>query len=112
MSIQGRNARVGSTLTVYRPTEGDDSVSWAAVSGLTGVKMDLMPVTDEVRRNVFGGDSNIEVMALDHTKTIAKRDGVVVTAGDHSGRRFRVESALLFHTFIQLGLVATTEAIG
>lgn len=112
MSIAGRNQVYGSTLTVYRPTEGDDAVSWAAVSGLTGFKMDLMPVTDEIRRNVFGEDARVEVMALDHTSTIQKRDGVVVTAGKHAGERFRVASALQFHTFTQLGLVATTEAIG
>jgi hypothetical protein len=41
-----------------------------------------------------------------------KGDGVVVTAGTHSGKRFRVASALVFHTFTQLGLRATTEAIG
>jgi hypothetical protein len=112
MSIQGRNATYGSTVTVYRPTEGDDAVTWAAVSGLTGFKLDLMPVTDEVRRNVFGVDANIETMALDHTRTILKKDGLVVTAGTHTGTRWRVASALVFHKFTQLGLVATTEAIG
>lgn len=112
MSIQGRNATFGSTVTVYRPTEGDDSVTWSAVSGLTAFKLDLMPVTDEVRRNVFGADANIETMALDHTRTILKGDGIVVTAGTHSGKRFRAASALVFHKFTQLGLRATTEAIG
>jgi hypothetical protein len=112
VSIAGRNATYGSTVTVYRPTEGDDSVTWSAVSGLTGFKLDLMPVTDEVRRNVFGADANIETMALDHTRTVLKGDGIVVTAGTHSGKRFRAASALVFHKFTQLGLVATTEAIG
>lgn len=111
MSVAGRNAAYGSTVNVFRPTEGDDSVSWAAVSGLTSIKLDLMPVTDEIRRDVFGGDTNIELMALDPSRTILKRDGVVVTAGTHSGERYRVESALLFHKFTQLGLRATTEPI-
>jgi hypothetical protein len=112
MSIQGRNATYGSTVAVYLATEGDDSVTWAAVSGLTAFKLDLMPVTDEIRRNVFGADANIETMALDHTRTIVKGHGIVVTAGTHVGKRFRVASALVFHTFTQLGLRATTEAIG
>lgn len=112
MSIQGRNATLGSTVTVYRPTEGDDSITWSAVSGLSSFKLDLMPVTDEIRRNVFGATANVETMALDHTRSVLKGDGVVVTAGTHSGERFRVASALQFHTFTQLGLVATTEAIG
>jgi hypothetical protein len=98
-------------VTVYRPTEGDDAVSWSAVSGLTGFKLDLMPVTDEVTRQVFGNEANIETMALDHTRTILKRDGIVVTAGTHTGTRFRVASALVFHKFTQLGLVSTSEPI-
>lgn len=112
MSIQGRNATFGSTVSAYRPTVGDDSITWSVVSGLTGFKLDLMPVTDEIRRNVFGEDALVETMALDHTRTIVKGDGLVVTAGTHSGERFRVSSALQFHTFTQLGLVSTTEAIG
>jgi hypothetical protein len=110
VSIQGRNATFGSTVTVYRPTEGDDSVTWPTTV-LSAFKLDLMPVTDEVRRNVFGADAAIETMALDHTRTVLKGDGVVVTAGTHSGKRFRVASALVFHTFTQLGLRATTETI-
>lgn len=70
-----------------------------------------MPVTDEIRRNVFGADANVETMALDHTRSILKGDGVVVTAGTHTGERFRVVSALVFHTFTQLGLQSTTEPI-
>jgi hypothetical protein len=111
MSIQGRNATYGSTISAYRPTEGDDTITWGSPI-LTGFRLDLMPVTDEIRRNVFGADANIETMALDHTRTMLKGDGVVVTAGTHSGKRFRVASALVFHTFTQLGLRATTEAIG
>jgi hypothetical protein len=110
VSIQGRNATFGSTVTVYRPTEGDDSVTWPTTV-LSAFKLDLMPVTDEVRRNVFGADANVETMALDHTKTLIKGDGIVVTAGTHSGAKFRVASALRFHTFTQLGLRATTETI-
>jgi len=112
VSIAGRNATFGSTVAVYRPTTGDDSVTWAAVSGLSALKLDLMPVTDRIRRDVFGESANIETTALDHTQSILKGDGIVVTAGTHSGERFRVESALRFHTFTQLGLIATTEAIG
>jgi hypothetical protein len=111
MSIAGRNTTFGSTVAVYRPTEGDDSVTWAAVSGLSAFKLDLMPVTDEVRRDVFGVEANVETMALDQTRTVLKGDGIVVTAGTHSGKRFRVASALVFHKFTQLGLVATTEPI-
>ena len=111
MSIAGRNATFGSTLTVYRPTEGDDSITWSPVSGLTGIKLDLMPVVNEIDRQAFGNDVNITIMALDPSKSILKRDGIVVTAGTHAGLNFRVEHALVFHTFTQLGLKATTEPI-
>jgi hypothetical protein len=111
MSIQGRNAAFGSTVAVWRPTQGDDSITWAAVSGLSAIKLDLMPVTDEVLREVFGVDSKIEVMALDPSKLILKGDGLVVSAGTHTGSKFRVEQTLIFHKFTQLGLRATTETI-
>jgi hypothetical protein len=109
VSIDAINARWGSTVTVYRPTEGDDTITWGSAV-LTAIKLDLMPVTNEIAREVFGADVKVECMVLT-TSDIRKGDGLVVTAGTHSGTRWRVNAALVFRKFSQLAAVRTTEAI-
>jgi len=111
VSVEGRNAIRGSTLSVYRPTDGNDAVTWTAVTALADVKLELYPVIDEIARKVFGADVEVETMALT-ALDIRKKDGLVVSAGTYAGTRFRVTAAKPFKRFTQLALAATTEAIG
>lgn len=109
MSIEGRNAHRGSMVSVYRPTEGDDSIAWGDPTHRQ-IRLELTPVTDELSRQVFGANARVECMALT-TLDIRKSDGVVVSTGPYGGSRFRVTAALPFRKFTQLGLQSTTEAI-
>lgn len=109
MSLAGLNARHGSTLSVYRPTVGDDSVNWGSAV-FAAVRLELLPMTDEVAREVFGSDARVECMVLT-TLDVRKSDGIVVSAGTYAGSRFRVMEAKPFRRFTQLGLERTTEPI-
>jgi hypothetical protein len=113
MSIAKRNARFGSTFTVYRPTVGDDSIAWGSAI-LTGIKLEVLPATDEIARRIFGAEARVEFTVLAQAD-IRKGDGLVATAGSYSGSRFRVAAAPPYagftEQFVELGLVATTEAI-
>jgi hypothetical protein len=109
VSIDAINARWGSTVSVYRPTETDDSITWGSAI-FTSLKLDLMPVTNEIAREVFGADVKVECMILT-TSDIRKGDGLVVTAGTHSGTRWRINASLVFRKFNQLAAVRTTETI-
>jgi hypothetical protein len=113
MSIAKRNARFGTTFTVYRPTTGDDSTAWGSAI-LTGIKLEVLPTTDELARKIFGTESRVAFTVLAQAD-IRKGDGLVATAGLYAGQRFRVAAAPPYQgfteQFVELGLEATTEAI-
>lgn len=115
MSVAGRNMVIGSTLTVYRSTKtagtgGQTNVSWAAV--LTAVRWELHTLTAEMLEQVFGQGSQVELVAFeDDAATVLLNDGVVVTAGKHAGKKFRVHRTRLGRKYLEIGLKSTVEAI-
>lgn len=98
MSLAGRIAIRGSTVTVKRSTKsssagGATNLSWAAVAGLTGVKMLLDEPTTETVVRVFGQEAKCEVRAFCSMDfDVQKGDGILVTAGFKSGLNFQVDS--------------------
>lgn len=108
MSIAGRNAVHGSTLTVYRQTltegtGGQTNIAWTPV--IVNMKLELHQRTDELIRRVFGMDTNVELMAeapvgLD----LRNQDAVVVTAGLHTGETFHVTQTILSRKYLEVGL--------
>jgi hypothetical protein len=115
MSVLGRNAVRGSTLTVYRPTKanstgGQVSVTWAAV--LSAIKWEMYTLTQEVLRQIFGADSEVDVVAFAaHDTDVRLEDGVVVTAGTWVSNNFRVVKLRRSRKYLEIGLRKTAEVI-
>lgn len=115
MSVLGRNAVWGSTMTTYRSTKtpgtgGQTSIAWSAV--LTAIKLELHTLTDETLRQVFGVDSRVELVAFDDNGVdVLPDDGFVVTAGNYSGETFRVLKTRKSRKYIEIGLRKTGEVI-
>lgn len=122
MSLAGRIAIHGSTVTVKRATKtrtagGASNLSWAAVAGLTGVQL-LLDVPDRaIVERLFGQESKLEVRAMCSADfDIREQDGVIVTAGWKSGTTFQVERVLEFDQSAgsrhkELALVSTPESL-
>jgi hypothetical protein len=118
MSLNARIQIHGSTVTVKRATKsqsagGSTNQSWAAVSGLSDVKMLLNTPTPEIAQRIFGQETRVEVMAfVPNTYDVQPGDGIIVTAGWKSGTRFAVQAAPEFdqgrnHAHKELALVSS-----
>lgn len=98
MSMLGRIAIKGSTVTVKRATKsrsagGATNQTWSSVAGLTGVKMLLDEPTTETVQRVFGQEAKCDVRAFcQFDYDVQKGDGVLVTAGFKSGLAFQVDA--------------------
>lgn len=101
MSITLLIQQRGSTVSVYRPTAGENAdgspslTSWSLVS--SGVKALFQPITDAMAGKVYGAVSEIrdEAFVAGHPD-IQKGDGIVVTAGFRNASRWIVEEAPTF----------------
>lgn len=121
MSLLGRIAIRGSTVTVKRATKsasagGATNQSWAAVSGLAGVKMLLDEPTTETVVRVFGQEAKCEVRAFCAMDfDVRKGDGIQVTAGAKAGLNFQVDAVRELDQGAgsrhrELALISTPEA--
>jgi hypothetical protein len=94
--------RKGSTVTFYRPTpvtnaDGSPGLSTWTLLGTAGEKVWFQPVTNDLAGRIYGA----EVEARERgfyagALTLAPGDGILVTAGRHAGKRFRVEESLAY----------------
>ena len=115
MSISGRNAVWGSTMTFYRPTTapgtgGQSATAWTAI--LLNTKLEFLPITDETRRQIFGIESEVQTAVITEADFgVQPKDGVVVSAGTNAGKRFRVVQTARSRKYLQIGLRETPEAI-
>ena len=123
MSLAGRNAMRGSTVTVYRPTvsratDGSGSHTYGAPIA-TGLKLTLDKIAAEFAQKLFGEVADLHVDAI-HSEldqvVFQTDDAVVVTNGFLAGEKYLVKG-LLHHdagsrsAHQELGLRRTTEAI-
>lgn len=115
MSVQGRNQVNGSTVTTYRGTKtpgtgGQTSVSWSAT--LTAIKWELHQLTSDILRQVFGAESQVELVAYDKQDVdVLPQDAVVVTAGRYAGSTFRVQKTRRSRKHLEIGLKLTPETV-
>lgn len=123
MSLAGRAAVKGSTLAVYRPTyaaapaaDGTRVVSsWTLVA--LGVKGVLDALSVDLADKVFGQAEVARTRTMLPVGTdIAAGDGLVVTAGFDTGRRFRVVDVQRYPlqraAHADVALESTTEVFG
>jgi len=111
MSVAGRNMVRGSSLTTYHPEETDDAIDWGQPV-LEEVKVELLPATDEVAREVFGADRRVELTAMVPSSwDLLEKDGVVVNDGAYAGENLRVTARRPLGRYAEVGLERTTEAI-
>ena len=116
MSIAARNRLRGSTCQVHRPLTVEGTGGQAVVLYpllLVDTPIELLPVTDEIARQIFGLDDRIDCSALvPRSLGIARGDGVAVSDGAHAGERFFVLAARQLgdyrRGYIELALQATT----
>lgn len=123
MSLAGRAATKGSTLSVYRPTYGAATAadgtrvvtSWTLVA--QGVKGVLDVLTADLADKVFGQMDVVRTRTMLPIGTdILAGDGVVVTAGFRVGARFRASEPQLYDfrarsAHADVALESTTETI-
>lgn len=112
--------RIGSTVTIERPTwsinaDGTEQVASYAVVA-TGVKVALDDVTETIRNTVFGGNPLVESRGFYTGTSVQKKDRLVVTAGARNGGKFVVEDLVdrnmgSVNRHYELGLQSTTETI-
>lgn len=113
MSVAGMN-RMGDQCAVYRAIEttvnGALDRDWTTSNPVLDVRMRLLPITDEIARQVFGAESHAEVQAVVPIDwDIRPKDGIGVTTGDYTNRRFIVEGRRPLGRYAELALVATEE---
>ena len=118
MSLTGAIALRGSTVTVHHAVDtdqADGSSGRTYPTNTPGVKVLLEDISDELVRRVFGPETTATrrgLVAL--SATIRDDDGIVVTAGKHTGERYRVAKRLEHREgpspHAELALEATTEA--
>jgi hypothetical protein len=115
VSVAGRNAIKGSTLTVYRGaktpgTGGQTTTTWSAV--LSNIKWELHTLTSDLVQQVFGMGSNVELVSFaEASANVLPQDGVVVSACTYTGTRYRVVKTRRSRKYLEIGLKSTTEAI-
>ena len=124
MSIAGRNRIRGSTVQVYRPQKLEGTGGQQArvpVKLLEGVRLELIPITDEIAVKVFGVTERIELSTMaDGWTGIEKGDLFAVTAGTYAEKVFAVVAARPLGAtaanpdgrFKELGLAASLETLG
>lgn len=115
MSIGGRNHHRGSTVNIYRATQGE------AAGGLTrrtwiltheARRLALYSIADATARRLFGEEDEIEAVVVAPTALgIRRGDAFVVTKGQFDGRRFVVTAERPMLRFTELALTATAELI-
>lgn len=118
MSIATRNRIRGAACDVYRPlplegTGGQTLTVFCLL--LSAERLELLPVTDEIAREIFGLDERVECSVLvSAARGIAQGDGIAVTTGPHAGRRFRVLATRQLGDYrrgwVECALALTTEA--
>jgi len=117
MSLSGLIARRGSIATVHRhvdtrTTDGNSVRTYP--TSTRNVGMLIEDISDELVRRVFGAGTKATLRALvPGFSTIAKDDGITITAAAHVGERFRV-AGILVHAagaspHRELALAVTTE---
>lgn len=101
MSIDGLITFRGSTCTQRRGTrttnaDKSKSLTWADVT--TSLKVLIAPMTADVRQKVWGLEKeNLFGGRAKHGADLRQDDVLIVTAGAHTGKRFRV-AGVLEHT--------------
>lgn len=122
VSLAGRIATRGSSVTVYRPQYGENTDRSRTITGYTvvsatGLKMLLEPITDELVQKVFGGSELVTERGylMPVTADVKKDDRIKVEAGRRAGSRFVVDGARPNDSgsprtaHLDLALVSTTE---
>ncbi len=122
MSLAGTAQVHGSRATWYRPsgyTRTDDGgrkvTSWTALE--TDVALRIEPITFELVQKVFGASDLVRDRGyVPGDRGFQPGDALVITAGSRSGRKYRVETPLLYPgnlrtAHAELALVETTETI-
>jgi hypothetical protein len=120
VSLQGRAATRGSTITIYRPVEAETGdlgrkvASWTTVeSGLKGL---ISNESDELMQKVFGTTQVLkDRLYLPGAHDLRVGDAVKVTAGKRLSEKWRVMAVLhLDHAgrvHKEAALESTTETI-
>ncbi len=113
MSVHGRNRWRGVRCTHRRATEtrvsGSLQKAWADAS--TDLRLELLPITEERAREIFGAEEKIELSAVIAAGVdVRLKDGITPLAGDYSGKNFLCVARRPFHKLAELGFKTTTES--
>lgn len=121
MSVAGRNAIRGVPGTFWRAertaaaTGGGQMVTrWRKLVGRDGVRLELLPSTDRVMREVFGPETAATLMAMVDVRTgatdPAPGDVFVPASGHYAGLFLAVTAALPLGGRATQVALASTEA--
>ncbi len=121
MSLAGLIRTKGYRADVYRPTwasnpDGTRKVTTYGTALLSGVKVFLDGITDELVQTVFGGSEKVDTRGfMLGAPDVQDEDRLKLTSGAFSGRVFRVETRRPQYgrasAHLELALVSTTETI-
>lgn len=117
MSIAGRNAIRGTPGTFWRAERAAAAVGggtmqtrWRTLAGRDAVRLELLPSTDRVLREVFGAATEATLMAMVDARTGAADpipgDVFVPASGHYAGLFLEVVAALPFGRATQVALAS------
>lgn len=87
----GRSTIQVRRAVVTRDRDGSELRSWQVVSGGTELSCPLIHLTREAAQKEWGVETKVTaVTVISDVVTVRVKDGVIVTADDHQGERFRV----------------------
>lgn len=121
MSLAGRAAIKGSTVSWYRPSGytqtadgGQRVTSWTTMG--TAIAAEIQPISDEWVQKIFGAPETVKDRALiPGTQVFLPKDAIKVTAGFRAGKTYRVFAvggqARTLRGHADLALESTTESI-
>lgn len=121
MSLDGLMTHRGSTASVYRPTSaktasGFGKFTWPVTPASSGVAGLFEPMTAEMADRVFGPERRARWRGFLPLGTdVQEHDGVKLTAGKYSGKKFQVVGPVIHDTarrsdHLEVALIETTEA--
>jgi hypothetical protein len=116
VSLDGLRQTRGSTATLKRPTktkkpQGDTGVVWPTIA--SGIQVLLQELSAGQAQRRFGRETTASALAVfEPTQDVRGDDGLIVTAGPHSGTRWKVLAPRDVEGHHgEFGLERTTEAM-
>lgn len=114
MSVSGRNRWRGARCQVlHHPADAQGAGAQTTrvwILFLADVYLELLSITDELARTIFGVDEAITLtVVVPRSLGIGKGFGIIVSEGEYAGERFEVLEARSLHILTELGLSRSTD---